>query len=89
MTGSNKRERERERGREKAIAKLSVLHANGKISFRINNIHHIHIISEYLGNLCLGLLERTKCQIIQFFSGTSYRGDRHEVTFTTSNISLH
>ena len=46
-------------------------------------------MSKCLGNLFGGLLERTKCQIIRFFSGTSHGGDRHGITFTTSIISLH
>ena len=60
-----------------------------KFHLEINNIHHYHIMSKCLRNLFRGLLERTKCQIIRFFSGTSHGGDRHGVTFTTSNISLH
>ena len=33
--------------------------------------------------------KRTKCQITRFFPGNSHGGDKHGVTFTTTNISLH
>ena len=58
-----------------------------KVHIEINNIHHI--MSNYLGNLFLGFLERRKYQIIGFFSGTKLSGDNHRVNFTTSDTSLH
>ena len=45
-------------------------------------------MSNYLRNLFLGLLERTKCQIIEFLSGTKVIGDNQGVNFTTGNTSL-
>ena len=42
------------------------------------------LMSKCLGNLFRGLLEKTKCQIIRFFSGTSYGG-----TESLSRLVIH
>ena len=82
--------KQKERKREKkAIAKLFALHASVKISFRNKQ----YFPYPYYVKVPRGLISwdsrKKKSQIIRFFSGTSYGGDRHRVTFTTSNISLH
>ena len=62
-------EKKREKTR-KAIVKLFVLHANAKSSHRNNTQYSLYYVPKSLGNFFLGFLERPKCQIIQFFSGT-------------------
>ena len=81
----DRKQKERERERESFLPYMQTQ----KFHLEINNYYHIHIMSKRLGNLFLGLLEKTKYQIIRFISGTSYGEDRQGVTFTTSNISLH
>ena len=56
---------------------------------RNNTQYSLYYVPKSLGNFFRGLLERPKCQIIHFFSGTSHSGDSHSGTFTTSNISFH
>ena len=73
----------------KAIVKLFALHANTKSSPRNNTRYSLYYVPKFLGNFFRGLLERPKCQIIQFFSGTSHSGDSHGCTFKFSNISFH
>ena len=51
--------------------------------------YSLYYVPKSLGNFLRGLLERPKCQIIQFFSGTSHSGNSHGCTCTTSNISFH
>ena len=82
---SKKRERERKKQQQSFLPHIQTQ----KFRSEINNIHHIHIMSKCLGNLFCGFLERTKCQITRFFPGNSHGGDKHGVTFTTTNISLH
>ena len=65
----------------KAVGKRFSLHANAKSSYK-NNI-------QYSPYYVQSPSERPKCQIIQFFSGTSHSGDSHEGTFTASNTSFH
>ena len=83
VTGRKKRKKER-----KAIVKLFVLHANAKSSHRNNTQYSLYYVPKSLGNFFCWLLERPKCQIIQFSSGTSHSGDSDGGTFTTSNISF-
>ena len=83
VTGRKKRKN------KKAIAKLFALHANAKSLHRNNTQYSLYYVPKCLGNFFRGLLERPKCQIIQFFSGTSHSGDSYGGTFTTSNISFH
>ena len=84
VTGRKKRKKTR-----KPIVKLFALHANAKTSHRNNTQYPLYYVPKSLGNFCRGLLERSKCQIIHFFSGTSHSGDSHGGTLTTSNISFH
>ena len=59
---------------------------NAKSSHRNNTQYSLCYVPKSLGNFFRGILERPKCQIIQFFSGISHSGDSHGGTFTTSNI---
>ena len=82
---SKKRERERKKQQQSFLLYMQTQ----KFRLETNNIHHIHIMSKCLGNLFCGFLETTKCQITRFFSGTNHGEDKHGVTFSTTNISLH
>ena len=73
----------------KAIAKRFSLLANAKSSHRKNIQYSPYYEPKSLGNFFRGLLERPKCQIIQFFSGTNHSGDSYGGTFTTSDIPFH
>ena len=77
------------RKNKKAVVKLFALHANAKRSHRNNTQYSLYYVPKSPGNFFRGLLERPKCQIIQFFSGSSHSGNSHGDTFTTSNISFH
>ena len=79
----------KKRKNKKAIAKLFALHANAKSSHRNNTQCSLYYVPKSLGNFFRELLERPKCQIIPFFSGTSHSEDSYGGTFTTSNISFH
>ena len=87
-TQNQRQEGKREKTR-KAIVKLFALHVNAKSSHRNNTQYSQYYVPKSLGNFFRGFLERPKCQITQFFSGTRHSGDSHGGTLTTSNISVH
>ena len=81
--------RTKKRKNKKGNCKAFACNANAKSSHINNTQYSLYYVPQSLGNFFRGLLERPKCQIIQFFSGTSHRADSPGGTFMTSNISFH